>query len=152
MAKNRKDSVFTAIRLVLLIAMVLVFFLPLISMVLTSLKLREELFVVPPVVFPKVPQWGNYVQAWTMIRFGRFLLNSIVLTAFYTVPCVMSSCFAGYAFSRFRIRESKGMPTSLTTTSRLRNDVGRGYHAAGMASCRPPNERSGGRQPFRRGR
>lgn len=109
MAQNRKDSVFTAIRFVLLIAMVLVFFLPLISMLLTSLKLREELFVVPPVVFPKVPQWDNYVQAWTMIRFGKFLLNSLLLTLFYTAPCVMSSCFAGYAFSRFRIRESKGM-------------------------------------------
>ncbi len=109
MAQNRKDSVFTAIRFVLLVAMVLVFFLPLISMLLTSLKLREELFVVPPVVFPKVPQWDNYVQAWTMIRFGKFLLNSLLLTLFYTAPCVMSSCFAGYAFSRFRIRESKGM-------------------------------------------
>ena len=109
MLQSRKKAVFTALRLLLLVGLVLVFFLPLVSMVITSLKTREELFVVPPVVFPKVAQWVNYVLAWTMVRFGKFLVNSVVLSLFYTVPCVMASCFAGYAFSRFQIREARGV-------------------------------------------
>ncbi|MCX7038244.1 MAG: carbohydrate ABC transporter permease [Spirochaetes bacterium] len=108
-AQSRKKNLFTIIKLVVLILLVLIFFLPLISMVVTSLKAREELFVLPPVVFPKVAQWGNYVLAWTMVRFGKFLLNSVILSFFYTVPCILSSCFAGYAFSRFQIRESRGV-------------------------------------------
>jgi multiple sugar transport system permease protein len=94
---------------VVLILLVLIFFLPLMSMVVTSLKAREELFVLPPVVFPKVAQWGNYVLAWTMVRFGKFLLNSVILSFFYAAPCILSSCFAGYAFSRFQVRESRGV-------------------------------------------
>ena len=108
-SQRRKNNLFTSIKLVVLILLVLIFFLPLMSMVVTSLKAREELFVVPPVVFPKVAQWGNYVLAWTMVRFGKFLLNSVILSFFYTAPCILSSCFAGYAFSRFQIRESRGV-------------------------------------------
>ncbi len=106
-AQSRRNAVATALKLVVLVALVLVFFLPLVSMVVTSLKTREELFVVPPVVFPKVAQWANYVSAWTMVRFGTFLLNSIILSLFYALPCIMGSCFAGYAFSRFQVRESR---------------------------------------------
>jgi multiple sugar transport system permease protein len=108
-AQSRKNNIFTFIKLVVLILLVLIFFLPLMSMVVTSLKAREELFVLPPVVFPKVAQWGNYVLAWTMVRFGKFLLNSVILSFFYAAPCILSSCFAGYAFSRFQVRESRGV-------------------------------------------
>lgn len=108
-AQRKKKAVFTALKLLVLILLVVVFFLPLVSMVVTSLKTREELFVVPPIVFPKVAQWVNYISAWTMVRFGKFLLNSVILSLFYTIPCIMASCFAGYAFSRFQIKESRGV-------------------------------------------
>jgi multiple sugar transport system permease protein len=108
-ARMKGTGFWTAAKLVVLILIVVIFFLPLVSMVLTSLKTREELFVVPPVVFPRVAQWNNYVLAWTMVRFGKFLVNSVVLSAFYALPCVMASCFAGYAFSRFKVKESKGV-------------------------------------------
>jgi ABC-type glycerol-3-phosphate transport system permease component len=107
--RYQKDALFTTLKLVVLILIVVIFFLPLISMLITSLKSREELFVVPPIVFPKVAHWENYALAWTMVRFGTFLVNSIILSAFYAAPCIMASCFAGYAFSRFRVRESKGV-------------------------------------------
>jgi len=73
-------------------------------MVVTSLKEREELYRVPPIVFPKKAQWQNYVDAWTMIRYQRFFTNSVVISLFYTFPCIMGSCFAGYGFSRFRVK------------------------------------------------
>lgn len=92
-----------------LLAIVFVFFLPLFSMVLTSLKTMGELFRYPPVIFPEQPQWENYKTAWTMVRFGHFLLNSIVLSIFFTLPCVFSSSFAGYAFSRFHVKGRNAM-------------------------------------------
>ncbi len=86
---------------------VVIFFLPLVSMFVTSLKTRGELYVIPPIVFPKIPRWENYLTAWTMIRYSRFFFNSVILSVFYTLPCVMGSCFAGYGFSRFQVRERK---------------------------------------------
>jgi ABC-type glycerol-3-phosphate transport system permease component len=41
------------------------------------------------------------------INFPKHLYNSILLAVFYTLPCILGSCFAGYGFSRFRIRESR---------------------------------------------
>jgi ABC-type glycerol-3-phosphate transport system permease component len=105
MHQSERLRLVTAAKLVVLCLLVIIFFLPLVSMLVTSLKTREELFKFPPIVFPSVPQWGNYVTAWTMVRFGHFLINSIVISFFYTLPCILGSCFAGYAFSRFHVRE-----------------------------------------------
>ena len=106
--RTRKAAV-TTLKLLVLILLVVIFFLPLVSMVVTSLKTRDDLYRIPAIVWPKVPQWVNYITAWTMVRFGKFLLNSIILSVFFTLPCIMSSCFAGYAFSRFQVRESRGV-------------------------------------------
>lgn len=95
------------VKFVVLVLLVFIFFLPLISMVVTSLKTRGELYVVPPVVFPKEPKWENYLTAWTMIRYTRYFLNSVLISLFYTFPCIMGSCFTGYGFSRFKVKEQK---------------------------------------------
>ncbi len=107
MTTTTRRRLVTAFKLAALLLLVVVFFLPLVSMFVTSLKSRGELYVVPPVVFPQVPKWENYIEAWTMIRYQRFLLNSLLISLLYTVPCVMASCFAGYGFSRFQAREKK---------------------------------------------
>ena len=108
MLSRSKTSRYAKIaKFVVLCLFVLIFFLPLVSMFVTSLKTRGELYVVPAIVFPKSPQWENYLKAWTMIRYPRFFVNSVILSVFYTVPCVLASCLIGYGFSRFRVREKK---------------------------------------------
>jgi multiple sugar transport system permease protein len=109
MHQSQRLRLVTAGKLVVLILLVDIFFLPLVSMIVTSLKTMEELFKIPPVVFPHVAQWGNYVTAWTLVRFGHFLVNSLIISFFYTLPCILGSCFAGYAFSRFHVREKNGI-------------------------------------------
>ncbi|MEI6874739.1 MAG: carbohydrate ABC transporter permease [Spirochaetota bacterium] len=98
--------VLTALRFVTLVLLVTIFFLPIVSMLATSLKRLDELYRIPASILPQKPVLENYVLGWTMINFGKYFLNSLLLTALYIVPAVMSSCFAGYAFARFRVRES----------------------------------------------
>lgn len=107
LTQTASRRLFSALKLLALLFLVVIFFLPLVSMFITSLKSRGELYVIPPAVFPERPKWENYVTAWTMVRFGHFLINSFILSAFFTLPCILGSCFAGYAFSRFRVRESR---------------------------------------------
>lgn len=107
MSIHARDRLSAALRLVVLVLFVLVFFLPLVSMLVTSLKRMDELYQLPARVLPSKPVWENYELAWTMVNFGKYLLNSVILTLLYALPAVMSSCFAGYAFSRFQVRESK---------------------------------------------
>ncbi len=101
---SKQQTLSKAIRLFILILLVVVFFLPLVSMVVTSLKTRGELYQIPAVVFPEKLQWENYITAWTMIRYQRFLVNSVILSLFYTLPCIMGSCLTGYGFSRFQVK------------------------------------------------
>lgn len=103
-------------KLLALIFIVVIFFLPLVSMFVTSLKSRGELYIIPAVVFPAEPKWENYITAWTMVRFGHFLRNSFILSIFFAIPCILGSCFAGYAFSRFRVRESRAVFLLVLTT------------------------------------
>jgi ABC-type glycerol-3-phosphate transport system permease component len=107
MLMSRQQQLAKILKVVVLVVFVFIFFLPIVSMFVTSLKSRGELYVVPPVVFPKEPKWDNYLTAWTMIHYDRYFLNSVIISLFYTVPCVMGSCFAGYGFSRFHVKERK---------------------------------------------
>jgi ABC-type glycerol-3-phosphate transport system permease component len=106
---SSRDRLFSAIRFVVLLVIVTLFFLPIISMVATSLKRLDELYRIPAKLFPEKPVLENFALGWTMINFGKYLLNSLILSCLYIVPAVMSSCFAGYAFARFKVRESNGI-------------------------------------------
>jgi ABC-type glycerol-3-phosphate transport system permease component len=78
-------------------------------MVLTSLKSLPELYAIPARLLPKEPQWENYIKAWTMASYGRFFINSLLISVFYTLPCIIGSGFAGYGFSRYPVPENKAV-------------------------------------------
>jgi multiple sugar transport system permease protein len=109
MKRSSKEKIYKTIRFFILLFCVVVFFLPLVSMVVTSLKTMGELYRIPAKLMPDKAQWDNYVQAWKMVNFGKYLINSLILTIMYAIPAVMSSCFAGYGFSRFQVKESKAV-------------------------------------------
>ena len=46
--------------------------------------------------------WRNYIQAWHVVPFARFYLNSIFVTACVTFGQVATSAMAAYAFARLR--------------------------------------------------
>ena len=100
MVKNRLrlNKILKYIRFILLSFVVLVFFLPIISMIVTSLKSMAELYRIPPKILPDKPIWENYNIAWDMINYGRYLLNSIILSVLYTIPVIIGSCFTGYGY------------------------------------------------------
>jgi ABC-type glycerol-3-phosphate transport system permease component len=109
LGKTQKQRLFNFLKFLLVLAFVFVAFLPLVSLVLTSLKTRPELYQLPAKLLPKVPQWSNYIEAWTMVDFGKYLVNSLIISVFYTLPCIMGSCFAGYGFARFNVPENKAV-------------------------------------------
>jgi multiple sugar transport system permease protein len=82
----------------LAVAMVAPFF----YMVSTSLMAADEVFRWPPPLLPASPRWGNYGAALTALPFGRFFLNSAVVSACVVVGQVATSAAAAYAFARLR--------------------------------------------------
>jgi sn-glycerol 3-phosphate transport system permease protein len=77
--------------------------MPLFWMLSGSLKTTQEVFSTPPAWLPSNPQWSNYPDAWQSAPFGRFYLNTIVITFFGTLIKMLNAVFTAYAlvFLRF---------------------------------------------------
>lgn len=86
----------------LLIGLTLVFLFPFLWMVVTSIKFRTEHNEYPFHFFPRIPQWVNYIRAWTWIKFPKYLFNSSVIAGISVVTFTFSSALVGYGFARLR--------------------------------------------------
>lgn len=80
----------------------LVVLIPFGWMISTSLKTQARLFVYPPEWIPTPPQWGNYVDAWKALPFGRFLWNTIFMTVLAMFAELFTASIVAYGFARFR--------------------------------------------------
>ncbi len=113
---QKQQKIIQAVKFFTLLALLVIYFLPIVSMFVTSIKTRGELFIFPPKFWPEVPQWQNYRLAWTMIDYPKYVINSLLLALFYTVPCILGSSFVGYGFSRFKVKAAKYLfPLVLST-------------------------------------
>ncbi|BCL18049.1 carbohydrate ABC transporter permease [Micromonospora sagamiensis] len=93
------------VRLLVLVAILGVVLYPLFWMLGTSVKSQEEIVsnigLLPDVFTP-----GNYRDGWTNfdISFGRFFLNSAMVSLLSVVGNAVSCLLAAYAFARLRFR------------------------------------------------
>jgi ABC-type glycerol-3-phosphate transport system permease component len=92
----------TAIFLLVILTGATVIMLPLAWMISTSLKRPGDVYLYPPVWFPAVPQWGNYAEVMRVADFGRYFLNSALVSCLTVIGSVLSGAMAGYSFARLR--------------------------------------------------
>jgi multiple sugar transport system permease protein len=89
----------------ILIALVVVWSLaPYVWTLFTSFKTERELYQFPVTYWPHTPTIVNYIQVFTQNPFGRFLLNSTIVTVASTVLCLFIASLAAYAFARLKFR------------------------------------------------
>jgi ABC-type glycerol-3-phosphate transport system permease component len=86
------------------VAILLGFFLmlPFFWALSSSLKQVHEVRQIPPVWFPAVLQWHNYVDVWNVRLFPSWVWNTVFLTVVATTGVVFASSLGGYSFARFR--------------------------------------------------
>ncbi|MCA9836598.1 MAG: carbohydrate ABC transporter permease [Trueperaceae bacterium] len=90
---------------------------PVVWLFLTSLKLDGELTRLPITYLPDAPTLRNYVSVFQDNPFGRFLLNSIIVSLTSTLICVLFSALAGYALARLKIPGSRAILIGIVMTS-----------------------------------
>lgn len=102
--KSRKPAAIAANILKYAVLLIGAFFtlLPFLWMISSSFKTPAEIIKIPPVLVPAELQWQNYVEAWTAAPFGRYLINTIIITVFTTVGVLVTSVLSAFAFSRLR--------------------------------------------------
>lgn len=92
----------TALVWMLLLVGALVTMLPFWVMVVTSLVSSEQVFQMPPTLWPDVWRWENYGRLFAQVPMGRYVWNSVLVAGLTTVGYVVLASMAGYAFSRLR--------------------------------------------------
>lgn len=80
----------------------LLFVLPFLWMVSSSLKDLSEVYEFPPKLIPREFRWSNYADAWNALPFNIFFLNSFIVAAATTLGVVLTCSLAGYSFARLR--------------------------------------------------
>lgn len=105
--EQKRKRLFEKIALYFLISLgALTMLAPFLWMISTSLKMPGDVFSYQkPWWYDWVPTsfvWRNYIQAWNIVPFARFYLNSIFVVSLTTAGQVATSAFAAYAFARLR--------------------------------------------------
>lgn len=73
---------------------------PLLWLLITSLKTNAEYFN-DPFSFPAVPQFQNYINAFSQANLGQMIWNSVTVAVTATAATVFVAAMASYAISRF---------------------------------------------------
>jgi len=83
---------------VLLIIVGLAAIIPVYWLISSSVKPSGEIFVFPPKWFPTAFHWENFVDAWHSAPFGRFYINSFVVTIVGSLLQICVAVLSSYAF------------------------------------------------------
>jgi len=84
----------------MLILVTILISLPVVWLLITSLKTATEYLSYPIQILPKVPQWYNYVQVFTLMPFWKYAGQTFFLAMTFTILIVITSSMAGFAFAR----------------------------------------------------
>lgn len=84
----------------ILIGVALTMIVPFIWMVTTSLKEPNSAFAYPPQLLPTEINFKNYEMLFTLVPFGRYFVNTLVVTLFTVVGQLLITSLAAYGFAR----------------------------------------------------
>jgi len=108
------DTPFTAGRILVYLVVSLIaaaYLVPLVVVVLNSLRTAEEIAQTSMIGWPKQWAWSNYVTAWadfcvaqTCAGIRPYMLNSALITIPATIVSTLLGSVAGYAVSLWRFR------------------------------------------------
>lgn len=87
--------------LALAVATLIVFF-PLYWMFATAVRPPTEIYADPVPLIPGEFRFSNFLDAWRLLPFERFYLNSLVISSLAVALTVTINLLCGYALAKFR--------------------------------------------------
>ncbi len=101
-SRSGQEAVLNGFVYIILIAWAIVFMMPLIWMISTSLKETGQEFRYPPEVIPDPFVWTNYYEALTALPFHIYFRNTMIIVVMRMIGAIITSSMAAYAFARLR--------------------------------------------------
>jgi multiple sugar transport system permease protein len=100
MSRETKERIRGIVVHILLIPAAVVFLMPFLWMLSTSLKPDSQLFAYPPIWIPNPLEWSNYPESVTYVPFFTYLRNTLIISITSMVGVVASSSLAAYSLAR----------------------------------------------------
>ena len=94
----------TAFAYVFIVALALIVIFPFYWMIITSLKMSNEITQETQTFFPNVVMWSNYVYVFQHFNFFTYMKNTVVVAIFSTIGTLLTTVFAAFAFSRLQFK------------------------------------------------
>lgn len=76
--------------------------LPLVWLLLFSLKSNQEVFNLSPFALPMHPKWENYVKVWSQGNISRYFINSVWITIVSVAATILLASLVTFALTRLR--------------------------------------------------
>lgn len=100
-----KNTIKNFFKFIILSIFLIIVLFPFIWMLLTSLKgTQGEIYAFPISYLPKSPALTNYISMLWKGNFGRYMINSIMVSVTAAVCSVVIGIMAGYVLSRFKFK------------------------------------------------
>ena len=103
---KRREAIDTWVRVVLIALSAVIVLIPLYFTVLNSFKPYREI-AANIAAWPQNPTLDNFVEAWERLNFPVVLKNTVLITVFSALGCVVFSGMTGYWIARHHSRFSK---------------------------------------------
>lgn len=97
-----EQSVWRVAQYAVLILFALVCLVPIVWVIAGSFKTSRDI-AISPLGLPTKFNWQNYVDAWTVGRFGKYFGNSVITSIPIVIGSVALSSLAGYGFARYKL-------------------------------------------------
>ena len=101
---NQKNNFRVSIKYFLLVIFATITVFPFYWMISSSLKSGFEVIQTPPTMLPENVMWSNYSTAFSMAPFGRYFINTIIVTVLSIVSTVVISILSAFAFSHLEFK------------------------------------------------
>lgn len=103
---NTKTKIVHGFIYVFLVILALIYLLPLLWVVVTSLK-DDRVLMISPWAMPEHLKFDNYTYAWTMGNLGRATLNSFIVCTITLILSMIIGAMAAFAIAKLRFKLSK---------------------------------------------
>lgn len=119
----RKKTFQVIIGYLLLLPFAILFLIPFLWSLSTALKPLDQAFLFPPKWIPNPVMWENFVKGWNAAPFGRFFLNTTIITVLAVLGTILSSSIVAYGFARLESFDKNVLFILLLSTMMLPGQV-----------------------------
>ena len=120
---RRAPAIFRLASFLVLALGAITMLIPFYWMLATSLKDAGSIFLYPPQWLPSPLRWANYAEALTVLPFGQWYANTVIVTVSSTLGQVLAATLVGYAFARLRAPGRDALFLLLVSTMLLPEQV-----------------------------